>query len=287
MKTSSIQSFIKKHAFIVYVFLAVLISWSPWFISGSGFFVFGPSIAGVIIIALTRGKAGMRELGQRALRWRVGFTWWGVALLFTGLIILVSIPINLALGGNLPSFAFFRQEWYLAPVFFALTLLGGPLGEEFGWRGFALPNLQAKYGAVATSLIIGVVWALWHLPLFFQPGSLHAQIGLSRLPLFILGEIVLATIMTWVYNNTSSSLLVGGIILHNADNFWASTLITDETMTTAFRGVVQSQFNMQLYIVSTFVGVLVILALILVTKGKLGLSKPETRETKQEEMTAR
>jgi len=286
MKTS-IHDSIKKHAFIVYVLLAVLISWSPWFISGSGFFVFGPSIAGVVIIALTSGKAGLRDLGKRALQWRVGFTWWAVALLFTGLIILVSIPINLALGGSPPSFAFFRQEWYLAPVFFALTLLGGPLGEEFGWRGFALPNLQAKYGAVAASLIIGVVWALWHLPLFFQPGSLHAQIGLSKLPLFILGEIVLATVMTWVYNNTTSSLLVGGIILHNADNFWASTLITDETMTSAFRGGVQSQFNMQLYIVSTIVGVLVIIALAFITKGRLGLSRHETREIKQEEVITR
>lgn len=275
----SIQALIKRHAFIVFIALAVLISWFPWVTGGTGFLVFGPSIAGVIMIAVTSGKAGLYDLGQRALRWRVGFIWWAVALLFTGLIILFSIAINAALlGGGFPGFAFFRQEWYLAPLFFIITLIGGPLGEEFGWRGFALPNLQRKYSPIVASTIIGIVWALWHLPLFFQPGSLHAQIGLAMLPVFIAGEIVLAAIMTWVYNHTTGSLLVGGIILHNADNFWASTLITNETMTTAFYGGVQSQFDMQLYIVSTIIGVLVMLILAAVTKGDLGLSKEIVKE---------
>ncbi len=275
----SIQAFIKRHAFIVFVALAVLISWFPWFTGGTGFLVFGPSIAGVIIIAVTSGKTGLRDLGQRALRWRVGFIWWAIALFSTGLIILFSIAINAALlGGGFPDFAMFREEWYLAPLFFAITLIGGPLGEEFGWRGFALQNLQSKYSPIVASVIIGIVWALWHLPLFFQPGSLHAQIGIAMLPVFIAGEIVLATIMTWVYNHTNGSLLVGGIILHNADNFWASTLITNETMKTAFFGGTQSQFDMQLYIVSTIVGVLAILILAAVTKGNLGLSKEIVKE---------
>jgi len=262
---------LKRHAFIAFVVLTFLISWFPWYTSGTGFLVFGPSIAGVIIIAVTRGKAGLRDLGQRSLRWRVGFRWWVVALFFTGLMLVVSIAINIVLGGELPSFAFFRHEWYLAPVFLLLTIIGGPLGEEFGWRGFALPDLQHKWNPVLASIIIGTVWGLWHLPLFFQPGSLHHQIGIALLPVYVIGEIVLATIMTWVYNKTGGSLLVGGIILHNADNFWASTLITDETMATAFQGGVQSQFDMQLYLVSMVVGVLVALILAAATKWQLGL----------------
>ncbi len=267
----SIYVLLKRHAFIVFVMLTFLISWFPWYTKGTGFLVFGPSIAGVVIIAITMGKTGMQDLGQRFLRWRVGFLWWAVALLFTGLILLFSIAINVILGGKLPSFAFFRQEWYLAPVFFLLTIIGGPLGEEFGWRGFALPNLQHKWNPTIASIIIGTVWGLWHLPLFFQPGSLHHQIGIAWLPVYVIGEIALASIMTWVYNKTGGSLLVGGIILHNADNFWASTLITDETMTTAFQGGVQSQFDMQLYLISTAVSVLVVLVLALVTKWRLGL----------------
>jgi membrane protease YdiL (CAAX protease family) len=138
--------------------------------------------------------------------------------------------------------------------------------------------LQSKYSPIVASVIIGIVWALWHLPLFFQPGSLHGQIGLAMLPVFIAGMIVLAITMTWVYNHTHGSLLVGGIILHNADNFWATTLITNETMKTAFYGGTQSQFDMQLYIVSAIIGVLVILILAAVTKGNLGLSKEIVKE---------
>ena len=266
----SIHSLLKQHAFLVFVILTVLISWFPWYTGGSGFLVFGPSIAGVIVIALTLGKEGMQDVGQRALRWRVGLRWWIVALFFSGLLLSIAIVINLLMGGSMPSFAFFREGWYWAPVYFLLTLIGGPLGEEFGWRGFALPNLQRKWNPTIASIILGTVWGLWHLPLFFQPGSLHAEIGLKMLPVYVIGEITLATIMTWVYNSTGGSLLVGGIILHNADNFWSSTLITDETFQAAFQGGTQSQFDMQLYLISIGVSLVAVAIIALVTKGQLG-----------------
>ena len=270
---SAIPALLKHHAFIVFVVLAALISWFPWYTTGTGFLVFGPSIAGVIVMAMTRGKEGMRDMGQRALRWRVGFRWWIIALFFSGFILLVSIAINVVfLGGNIPSFAFFRQEWYLIPVVFLVTMIGGPLGEEFGWRGFALPNLQRKWGAVTASIILGIVWALWHLPLFFQSDSIHAQIGVQLLPVYVIGEIVLAIIITWVYNKTGGSLLVGGIILHNADNFWASALLTNDTVAAVQSGE-QSQLDIQLYILSVVVGLLVALVLAIATKWKLGLSE--------------
>ena len=270
---SAIPALLRRHAFIVFVALAVLISWFPWYTTGTGFFVFGPSIAGLIVIAMTSGKEGMRDVGQRSLRWRVGLRWWAVALFFTGLILLFSIAINtIFLGGDIPSFAFFRQEWYLIPTVFLITMIGGPLGEEFGWRGFALPNLQRKWGPMIASIIIGTVWALWHLPLFFQPDTIHAQIGIKFLPVYIIGEIVLATIMTWVYNNTGGSLLVGGIILHNADNFWATALLTNDTVATVQSGE-QSQLDMQLYVLSAVVGMLVVLILAMATKWKLGFSE--------------
>ncbi len=267
----------KKNAFIIFLLLTILISWFPWYTNGSGFFVFGPSIAGVIIIALTKGKEGLEDLTQRALRWRVGFRWWGVALFFTGFIGLIAVLLNTFLGGEFPSFRFIREEWHLIPVFFFITLVGGPLGEEFGWRGFALPNLQKTKGAISASVIIGVIWALWHLPFFFQEGSIHHQMGFRFLPLYILGEIVLSIIMTWVYNKTGNSLLVGGIILHNADNLWATLLFTSETMTSAFEGVAEAQFNAQLYIIATLVGVLTAIILAYATKWKLGNSKQQAR----------
>ncbi|OEU69722.1 MAG: hypothetical protein BA864_14430 [Desulfuromonadales bacterium C00003093] len=270
---STTSVLLKQYAFIVFIVLAVLISWFPWYTTGTGFFVFGPSIAGVIVIAMTSGKEGMRDMGQRALRWHVGFRWWAVALFLTGLVLSFSIAINTVfLGGNIPSFAFLRQEWYLIPVVFLITMIGGPLGEEFGWRGFALPNLQHKWSPMVASIIIGIVWALWHLPLFFQPDSIHAQIGIKFLPVYIIGEIVLAITITWVYNKTGGSLLVGGIILHNADNFWATALLTNDTIAAVQSGE-QSQLDIQLYILSTIVGVLVVLIIAIATKWKLGLSE--------------
>jgi len=270
---SSLHAFMKHHAFIVFVALTFLISWLPWYVGGTGLLVFGPSLAGVILIATTSVKSGLHDLGKRALRWRVGLLWWAVALFVSGLILLVALGVDRALGGQLPSFAFLRQAWYLAPIFFLLTIVGGPLGEEFGWRGFALPHLQRRWSPVVASIIIGTVWGLWHLPLFFQPGSLHFQLGIQLLPLFVMGEIVLAILITWVYNNTGGSLLVGGIILHNADNFWSTLLLTDVTFATALHGGAPPQIDMSLYRVSLVVGILVALLLTAVTHGNLGLSK--------------
>lgn len=270
--TTSASAFLKRHAFIVFVALAVLISWFPWYTSGSGFFVFGASIAGIITIALTSGKEGLRDVTQRALRWRVGWLWWLTALFFTGLLALPAIAINVALGGEWPTFAFFKQDWQLIPLFFLITMVGGPLGEEFGWRGFALPNLQQKWGPVTASIVIGIVWALWHLPQFFRTDTFHAQMGLGLLPVYVVAEIALATIITWVYNKTGGSLLVGGIILHNADNFWGVTLFTDTTMTAAFEGGATPQMDMQLYLISTCVVSLAAFILAMATKWRLGLS---------------
>ena len=90
------------------------------------------------------------------------------------------------------------------------------------------------------------------------------------LPVYVLGEIALATLITWVYNETGGSLLVGGIILHNADNFWSSVIITDETMASAFQGAAQTHFDMQLYLISIAVTLVAVLLIAAATHWKLG-----------------
>jgi hypothetical protein len=131
MKTST-RDFLKRHSLIVFLVLTLLISWMPWYTGGAGLFVFGPSLAGVIVIAVAYGKAGLRDLTQRTLRWRVGLVWWAIALFLPAFLTLISIGINAALGGKTPGFTFLRQDWFLAPVFFLMTIVGGPLGEESG-----------------------------------------------------------------------------------------------------------------------------------------------------------
>jgi len=267
------KQFIQHYQFIIFLILTILISWLPWYISGNGFFVFGPSIAGIIIIASTKGKKGLQQITSQALHWRVNLRWWGISLFISALILLLSILINILLDGETSAFTFIRKEWYLLPIFFVMTIIGGPLAEEFGWRGFALPYLQKRINPFISSLIIGIIWGLWHLPLFFQQNTLHAQIGIQLLPIYVLGEIGLSILITWIYNKANSSLLVGAIILHNADNFWASILITDETLTTVTQQGSQSSFNLQLYIISVIVGLLVALTIAWQTKWKLGIKK--------------
>lgn len=270
---SQTLALLKRYSLIFFLVLTLLISWLPWYAGSGGLLVFGPTIAGVIVTIVVSGKAGLRDLTQRALRWRVSWVWWATALLLPGLLTLITVGINIALGGKTPGFTFFRTEWYLAPVFFLITLVGGPLGEEFGWRGFALPKLQQKWGPLAASIIIGTVWGLWHLPQFFFPGSFHAEIGIGLLPLYVVGEIVLSLMMTWIYNKTGGSLLLGGFIFHNADNFWGVVLATEVTMTAAFQGEGSSTLDVRLWQVGIAVGILAAMILVAATRGRLGLTK--------------
>ncbi len=232
----------------------------------------------MIVIAAAYGKAGLRDLTQRTLRWRVGLGWWAVALFLPALLTLISIGINIALGGKIPGFTFFRQDWMLAPVFFLMTIVGGPLGEEFGWRGFALPKLQGQWGPLMASLILGTIWGLWHIPQFLLPGSLHAMIGIGLLPVYVVGEIVLSMIMTWIYNKTRGSLLVGGLLFHNADNFWGVVLATEVTLSSAFQGESTPPLDVQLWSVSIAVGVLAAVILWIATRGRLGFTKDQGKD---------
>jgi membrane protease YdiL (CAAX protease family) len=131
---------------------------------------FAPSIAAVLVAA-RKGGAETRALLGQFLRWRVGAKWYAVALFGPAALMLVAIGLHVALGGAVPDFPE-PSRWPLVAVNLVLVLLmGGPLGEELGWRGFALPRLQARHGALRASVVLGVIWALWHLPLFAVPGA--------------------------------------------------------------------------------------------------------------------
>jgi membrane protease YdiL (CAAX protease family) len=128
------------------------------------------------------------------------------------------------------------------------------------------------------SLILGTVWGLWHIPQFLLPGSLHAMIGMSLLPVYVVGEIVLSIIMTWIYNKTRGSLLVGGFIFHNADNFWGVVLATEVTLASAFQGEATPLLDVRLWGVSIAVGVLAAVILLIATRGRLGFSEEQGRK---------
>ena len=150
------RNLIRKNPLVFFIFLTLVISWFPWYTGRQGIFVFGPSVAGVITIALVAGKDGLQELMRRALQWKVGIKWWLVALLLPALLTLIALGVNMLMGAAVPPFTFIKDQWYLLPVFFVITLVGGPLGEEFGWRGFMLPQLQQKMSPWLANLLLGL-----------------------------------------------------------------------------------------------------------------------------------
>jgi membrane protease YdiL (CAAX protease family) len=182
---------------------------------------FGPSIMGVVSTYRTGGKSAGRELWRRFFQVRrIPLAWWIVILALFPVIAIVRNRIDIALGGNPPGFSF---EPLMDPASFLglllLMIVGGPLAEELGWRGFALDPLQKRRSALSAALIIGVVWAFWHLPLFLMEGTSQAALGFGGIVFWLWHIQVVAesVIYTWVYNHTKRSVL-SAFMLHFMSN---------------------------------------------------------------------
>jgi uncharacterized protein len=180
----------------------------------------GPTLSAFIMTAMTEGREGVRRLLGRFVLWRVGIRWYLAALVGVPLIKLLSTMVfsgewpNLgSLGG--PSYLL----TYLGP--FVLTLIiGGPLFEEPGWRGFALPRLERLHGPLVGTLILGVLWALWHLPLFMSPSWAAGSGGggsIFDIASYVVSVIGLCVVFTWVFKNTHARILLA-ILVHASNN---------------------------------------------------------------------
>ena len=181
----------------------------------------GPTLSAFIMTATTEGREGVRRLLGRLVLWRVGFRWYLFALIGVPLIMLLgtmvysmSLPNLGALGG--PSYLLS----YLAS-FALVTVLGGPLLEEVGWRGFALARMERLHGPLLASLILGVLWALWHLPEFLVPTWAASSGGASihGITLFTITVITFTIVITWVFNNTQASVLLAILVHSSIDTF--------------------------------------------------------------------
>jgi uncharacterized protein len=210
------MSVVRRYPLIVFFVLAYVFSWWPWplyafGLSPSPIIAFGPFLAAILVLALTTGKGGVVTLLRRMVRWRVRPVWYAVALLLPVAISGGAALLNVVvLGASAPSPAELGAWSGLVPTFFLLLLVPGTGGawEEPGWRGYALPKLQGGHSALLASLILGVVWAFWHLPLM-----VIGQIHLSD-PVFIVAWTV---VFTWVFNNTNGSVLIA-MLMHNIHN---------------------------------------------------------------------
>ena len=209
------MSVVRRYPLIVFFVLAYVFSWWTWplyafGLSPSPIIAFGPFLAAILVLALTTGKGGVVTLLRRMVRWRVRPVWYAVALLLPVAISGGAALLNVVLGASAPSPAELGAWSGLVPTFFLLLLVPGIGGawEEPGWRGYALPKLQGGHSALLASLILGVVWAFWHLPLM-----VIGQIHLSD-PVYIVAWTV---VFTWVFNNTNGSVLIA-MLMHNMHN---------------------------------------------------------------------
>ena len=190
---------------------------------------YGPALAAIIVTGIVSGRAGLGQLFRRLVLWRVGIQWYVVALFLPAATALTALGIHLLLGGTTSSAATpptlefipgapLGQQILIMALIFILGFDG--LGEEMGWRGFALPRLLSRYSALTASLILGVFWALWHLPYALTPGSaMSVQPFYTYLP----GIIASAILFTWVFNHTKGSLLIA-ILYHAAGNLTYNVL---------------------------------------------------------------
>jgi uncharacterized protein len=196
------NALIKRNPIVSYFVLAYALAWLliPLVTKVSlGFAflaLFSPAIAALIVTGVSEGKTGVKHLLAKAVQWNVGWTWYVVA---------IGLPFVLA-----------ALVWWFAgtpsrpvqPLALTLVLAALVIGEEVGWRGFALPILQERFSPLISSLILGVLWAVWHLPNALIPGL---DYYFYAFPQFLVYVVAMTILFTWLANNTKGSVLIAWI----------------------------------------------------------------------------
>lgn len=193
-------------------------SFSPWllvFLPAP----FGPTIAALIMTHRLEGKEGVKALLSKVLVWRVHIIWYACIFLLPTAWVLCSVALSS-----------FREEAFagiapvtlltVAPLYWLVALPFGPLAEELGWRGFALPRLQDRFSPLVASLILGTVWTFWHTPMFWFAGAaIPSFLALSwfSVGLYLMQTLALAILFTSLFNRTRASVLLA-IIFHTTYN---------------------------------------------------------------------
>lgn len=186
--------------------------------------VAGPTITGIVFTNLTRDREGRRDYWKRVRSFKaIPAKWFLIIFLFVPALNLLAALIDVLLGGSGATWGatagnLLSDPFSLLTSFLFATLI--PFLEELGWRGYLLDRLQEKKTALESSLILGVVWSVWHLPLFFIADSYQAGLGIGTLEfwLFMFGLVPLNFAFTWIYNNTGRSTLAV-ILFHAMVNF--------------------------------------------------------------------
>jgi membrane protease YdiL (CAAX protease family) len=198
---STISNVVKRYPLVTFFVLAYALSW--WLVPfGGGMFPFGPLLAVLIVVPLIDGKVGLKRWWSFITRWRGGLGWYvtGVVLIFA--MNFAAAALTVLFGASFPAaetIAAWPELFIVFPLYFILL---GPLGEETGWRGFAMPRLQEKHSALTASLILGIFVAFWHLPLVIV--SQEPLATLSVMPITFAAQVIL----TWLANQVEGKVLI-------------------------------------------------------------------------------
>lgn len=178
--------------------------------------LFGPSVSAFIVTGIREGKKGVWLLLKRAVNFRVSFRWIAFIFLFPLIVYGSAHFVLILIGGKVPGEMFWDHKSGYLLIFFLGMFLNGALNEEFGWRGYALDRLQSRYNALVSSLILGIIWSIWHLPMFFSYATGHIYISFWVFMAFVCS---IAIIFTFIYNSTGGNLFAA-ILLHTTVNFF-------------------------------------------------------------------
>jgi membrane protease YdiL (CAAX protease family) len=221
LRPGRLRAFVARHALVFFFVLAFLFSWYPWIIAlvrgtASGPNPLGPLIAALLVSGLAEGRSGIRNLLGRLVRARIGFSSYAIIFGLPILICAVAVAIMAMVGQRiaLPSATAVRE----LPERFIFILLFIGLGEEPGWRGFALPRLQKTHSPVIASLILAPIWALWHLPLMGN------EFPLAIIPAFLISLLGGTLIQTWLFNRSKGSVF-GQMLFHATVNTVGAGLV--------------------------------------------------------------
>lgn len=198
---STLSNVAKRHSLITFFILACALSW--WLVPlAGGSLPFGPLLAALIVVPLIDGKVGLKTWWSFITRWRGRLGWYVTAVILIFAMNFAAAALAVLLGASFPAADTIMRWPELFIVFPLYFILLGPLGEEPGWRGFAMPRLQEKHSALTASLILGVLTAFWHLPLVIV--SQEPLATLSVMPMTFAAQIIL----TWLANHVEGKVLI-------------------------------------------------------------------------------
>lgn len=283
-----IRGVIRRHPLLSFFTLANAMSWIAWvpyILSNNGLGVWdytfelgqltgmlpgaylGPLGAAFIVTLTTGGRAGLRTWVGRLWRWRVGLRWYLIALLgVPAALIVVGL---VASGGEIFAPTLTTIAAYVPMLIIQMLTTG--LAEEPGWRDFALPRLQAKFGPLKSAAILGPLWALWHMPLFFTEWGGWGVSDWTRPVFFTLFCIGFNVVMAWVFNSTGQSLPLA-MLAHVSVNNFISVVYTD-----MFPSVDEAMLSPIL----AFGGLIAGAAVIVFTRGRLGYRGTQLTDAEQ------